>query len=198
MSYKKGGNRTLPALRPEEVVRIASEAGAKVALDRYEQERQKAKRENADRRLRNTKLLLRNYRTLMSHCESAIFDIQQIESEDSPIDILYELDNSMFNIEMHIESIKRTAERTYIMMNHVNAMLSIYELSCARSPNLEDRRRYQVLHDLYIADVPKTARDIADEQHIDMRTVYKDIDIVTERLSALLFGIYGLNVAGSM
>lgn len=62
------------SLSQREIIRLAAEAGAQAALEAFEKERNKAVKGRYDRRLHNTKLLLRNYRTLKAHCENAIFE----------------------------------------------------------------------------------------------------------------------------
>ena len=59
----------------------------------------------------------------------------------------------------------------------------------------EDKRRWRVLHDLYLAEEPSTAEQIASREKIDRRTVYKDIDACLSDLSVLFFGIDGLDQA---
>lgn len=188
MSKKKNN------LISEDIVKLAGEIGAKVALEMLEKEKKKASRERRNRRLRNTKLLMRNYRMLVAHMESAIYNAQQIEENESAIDILDLMESTLYDEDLYVESIKRSAERTYIIMSHVNEMLRLYEIYCARSMRQEDQRRYSVLYALYIADPTTTAKEIADKENIDLRTVYKDIDAAVEKLSALIFGIDGLNV----
>lgn len=58
-------------LNQQEIVKLAAEAGAKAAMETLEKERQRDRREMADRRLRNTKLLLRNYRVFCAHVDNA-------------------------------------------------------------------------------------------------------------------------------
>ena len=50
-------------------LQIAAEVGARTALDRFEEEKQREAKELMDSRLRNTKLLLRNYRLFKAHVE---------------------------------------------------------------------------------------------------------------------------------
>ena len=50
----------------KEVIRIAAEAGAKAAMKKLEEERRKDMEERVDRRLHNTRLLLKNYRLFKS------------------------------------------------------------------------------------------------------------------------------------
>lgn len=70
------------------VSRLAAEAGAKAALETLEKERQRESREMSDRRLRNTKLLLRNYRVIKEHADNAVYEV---ETEEDPLQIMEDL-----------------------------------------------------------------------------------------------------------
>ena len=52
-------------------------------------------------------------------------------------------------------------------------------------------RIYRVIKGLYLDAEPKTAADIAEEEHITERTVFRDVKAACKRLAILFFGIYG-------
>lgn len=175
----------------EEIVRIAGEAGALAALQAVERQRKRLDAEKGDRRLRNTKLLLKNYRMLTAHCEYAISEIKDVASED-PYDIIDMLDTSWIGEDAYVESIRRSTERTALMVRHIQEMLSLYRMYCEASGREEEERRYRTIDRMYIAEKRMSAREIAESECLDLRTVYKDIDLAVERLAALIFGIDGL------
>lgn len=174
----------------ESLVRLAAAEGAKAALATIEKEKQKERKSRHDRRLRNTKLLLRNFRMFKEHCRNAVFEASQLD--ENAVDILDMMWNRSGS-DSFVESIKKSVQRTAIIMQHITEMLALYEVYCCKSPKAEDARRYRVIDALYIADDPLTAQQIAEREGIDLRTVYKDIDAAAEKLSALIFGIDGLN-----
>lgn len=174
----------------EALVRLAAAEGAKAAMEAIEKEKQKERKSRHDRRLRNTKLLLRNFRMFKEHCRNAVFDASQLD--ENAIDIL-DLMWNRSGADNFVESIKKSVQRTAIIMQHITDMLGLYEAYCIKSAKAEDARRYRVIEALYIADAPLTAQQIAEREGIDLRTVYKDIDAAAEKLSALIFGIDGLN-----
>lgn len=173
------------------IIEIAAAAGAKAALMRYEQERKHQQRENADRRLRNTKILLRNYHMLRENKDSSVYGRSQME--ESAADILDSMMN-LYNDEVIIDSIKRSATRTAIMVSHIDTMIDIYEAYCIKSNNEIDMRRYEVLYDMYIADIVLSAKQIAKKQNISKETVYGDLNIAIERVTCLIFGVDGLKL----
>jgi len=160
-------------------------------IDRLREEEATAAKTKHDKRKANTKLLLRKYRSLVDHCESAIYDTESIDQGGgyTLADIL-ESFNTDANLE--IESIRQSAVRTRIIVDHIDMMIDLYKIYCDRSPKDEDSRRYRVIYWLYLADEPKTVSDLAKEEYLDKRTIYKDVDAAVERLTALLFGIDGL------
>lgn len=195
MDSRETKNEGLTALTQDQLKDICKEAatvGAKEALKYYEQERKRELGQRTDRRIRNTKLLLRNYHMLKEHAENSVFGRTQIG--ESAIDILESM-MSLYDNEVIIESIKRSATRTAIIVAHMEVMFGLYEAYCNKARNREiEMRRYEILHDMYMADTLLSAKEVADKQHISTRNVYEDIKVATERLSALIFGVDGLTV----
>ena len=100
-STEERAEKAIIALTPEQLKDIcanAAEIGAKEALKTYEQERKKEQGKRADRRLRNTKLLLRNYHMLKEHAENSVFGRTQME--ESAFDILESMMNLYDNEEV--------------------------------------------------------------------------------------------------
>jgi len=176
----------------QELNEKAAAVGAREALKALEQERRKERSQRADRRLRNTKLLLRNYHMLKEHAEKSVFDRTQME--ESALDILESM-MSIYDNEVIIESIKRSATRTAVIVSHIETMFGLYEAYCEKSRNREiNMRRYEVVWDMYMAEHTMSVKEIAQKQHISRDTVYSDINNSIERLTALIFGVDGLNV----
>lgn len=172
---------------------VGSEIGAKAAVKAIEREKKKLKEQLYDRRYHNTKLLLQNYRHLNEHFKNAIFEIEQAEEYDeSFIDIMELMSARGLDDSLCVESIKQSTIRTKIIMTHVNRMLDVYAIMCERSNREDDKRHYRILKAMYVDDKPTTAQVIADREHIDRRTVYKDIDAATAYLTTLLYGISGI------
>lgn len=183
---------TVSSNQLKEIYEKAAAIGAKEALRIFEQERKKMYKGKADRRLRNTKLLLRNYHMLKDHAEESVFGRTQME--ESALDILESM-MSMYDSEVIIESIKRSATRTAVIVSHIETMLGLYEIYCERSRSRDiDMRRYETLWDMYVATHTLSPKEIAEKQNVSKDTVYSDLRIATEKLTALIFGVDGLNV----
>lgn len=176
----------------QDIYERAAEVGAREAMKRFEQERKKEFGQRTDRRLRNTRLLLRNYRMLREHAQNSVFSRAQMD--ESAFDILESMMQSYDN-DVIINSIKDSAVRTAVMVSHVETMLGLYEAFCEKSPNREiERRRYDVVWDMYIAEQTLSVKEIAEKQNMSKENVYAGLRAAIERLTALLFGVDGLKV----
>ena len=169
-------------------------AGAKAAADRMEEERKKDRKGRYDRRLHNTRLLLKSYRVLKHHALGAVHTGAQANEkiEENAVDILEELDDERVDDRLYIESIKRSQQRTRIIIEHIDEMLRYWRIDCEQSGKEEALRRYRIIMDTYISDEQMTAEALAQREHIEKRTVYKDIKAAMRPLSALIFGIDGI------
>lgn len=182
-------------LSSHDIIKLAAEAGAKAAMDKLEQERKRDRAELADRRLRNTKLLLRYFRVFRAYADNAVYQIEEIET---PEQILAELmmpgkDNTAF-----VESIKKSVARTVTIVKHIDVMLKLYQSYCFTYGNDEDQRRWRVINELYIRDLqsgerPASIQTLAREENVVDRTIYRDIDIAAGQIGAFMFGIDGVN-----
>ena len=176
----------------EQAIQKGIDAGVKAAMEHIRTEREKERKSRQDRRLHNTRLLLKNYRLLKEHTKGAIFRANQ--ARERAVDILdglndYELDDGLY-----IESIKKSQQRTLIILAHIDQMLELYKAYCYNSGNPENIRRYGVVMATYIDEPKKSALEIAGTFGIEKRTVYKDIKAAANPLTALLFGIYSLRM----
>lgn len=181
-------------LSKEELSSMQQEAariGAKTALEKFEEEKKKLNSRAMDRRLHNTKLLLRNYHMLKDNSENSIYGRSQMK--ESAADILCSMMN-MYDDEVIVDAIKRSATRTAIIVSHIDTMLGLYKVYCDRSSNDLDQRRYEVIFDMYMAEQTLSVKEIAKKQNMSRESVYTDLKIAIERLSALIFGVDGLSV----
>lgn len=125
----------------ENMLKEAAEIGARVGVEKYEEELKRYRNKRTDRRYHNTKLLLRNYRNLNVNAEDSVFGRSQME--ESAAYILTNMMN-MYNSEVVVESIMRSATRTAIIVSHVKKMLELYQIYCERSSNPIEIRRYKI------------------------------------------------------
>ena len=171
------------------------EVGVHAAMDFLAEERKAQRKSRYDRRLRNTRLLLRNYRVFRDHVAGAIYDAKQMRQP--AVDILDDLDESTIDSmddDLYVESIKRSQQRTLIILDHIDQMLEYFRIYCESSHKPEDMRRYHIIMALYIDEKSKNADQLAEEYNIDRSTVYKDVKEAIKPLSGLIFGVDSLRL----
>ncbi len=143
-----------------------------------------------DKRLYNTKLLLRNYRKLKQHYESAVTSIGEIEHDE----ITGEIDKGFgSNDNTYIKSILRTRGRTIIIVKHIDRLLNHYRLT-AEVGGGNELRKYKVIESMYLEADRLTMEQIAEKNNCSVGTVKNDHKKAIEELSVLLFGIDGIKL----
>ena len=173
----------------EEMIAKAALAGASVAAETLEKAHQKEQKEMKDRRLHNTRLLLRNYRMLKESCSKAVY--QKEHSEKTTEEVIEELTSMKASDGVIVNSIKESAERTGIIISHVDRMFDVYRMYCGKYGEKE-RRQYKVIKFMYITKERLSVAELAKKFNVSKVTIYDDIKIAEEQLSALFFGINGL------
>jgi hypothetical protein len=168
-------------MNKQEIAKIAAEA----ALDFYKKELERHRKHKKDRRLHNTKLLLRNYRKFKIHCEANVYELEVLRDQDS----LEYLDMD----ELSIEAIIKNKERTAAMVRYIDQMVEIFCIMSERAKP-EDMRRFKIIYDLYISEDEKNVDDLSECHKIDKRSVYRDINKACEALSSLIFGVDGIRL----
>lgn len=164
----------------EEITKTAVQA----AIEHMEKEKVLQQKIKRNWRLRNTKLLLKNYRGFVAHAIGLNIELTALEHAEA----LDELNSEEFAV----ESIKRSKKRTLAMVKFMKSMVEAYKVMCETSGQPEEVRRYQVIHAIYISEKNWTAEQVAEFQKIDKSTVYKDINTACKALSVLIFGVDGI------
>jgi len=174
----------------------AAEAAYAAASKIAAGERRKLQRQQKDRRYHDTKLLIRKYRQLNAYYANAVYDEEAAAEVDEDFEEIMDIFGQQYRDgekNLTSDSIRRGYLVSRIIMAHVNKMLEVYETMCQTSRRAEERRRYRVLHALYLAEEPETAKQIADREGIDRSTVYRDIEDCFSDLTVLFFGVDGLD-----
>ena len=168
----------------EKQLEVVAKAAAIVAIERYQSEQEEHEKHKHDRRLRNVKLLLRNYRSFAAHSANIKLDIVELDEKLELTDIDTD--------EFAIMSIKRSKRKTLALVKFINKTLQIYKLMCEQSDNDDDIKKYETIYHMYIATEKKTIAEISECQYTIERTVYRNAKRAYEDLSVLIFGVDGL------
>ena len=168
-----------------DLIRLAAEAGAKA----YAEERKRNDKKRKNNRLHNIDILLKNYRSFKAHAENAVFDIQDIYTDE-----LAEIEELMWETgkpEVIANAIFKSATRTKIIIAHIDTAIASYEKACFNDSH-EAQRRCRNLKRKFIDEKVLSVDDIAECEHIDASTVRRDITKAKHELTAFLFGIDGI------
>lgn len=154
-------------------------------IDILEKQKETTEKKERDKRLRNTKLLLQNYRSFKKYAEKI---------EEETVEELEEINVMELLVvgEDLVKSIKQTTRRTLIMVRHIDQALVTLENFYSTEKHSGTRRQFDILHDRYVKG--ELIREIAEKNEINDRSVYKAIDAAVERLAIILFGVYGLKI----
>lgn len=163
------------------------EAIVEFTIKTFQEQQEMYRKKVHDKKLHKTKLLLEHYRELMAQSENAIYEASQCDED--VYDVLSMLTGQGSGEKMYIESIKRNAVRTRLMLEHVRKALDDYQIFCKRSKKDEEMRRYRTIMRLYIEEEPWEYQDIAEEEMVDVSTVYKDVKAAVKRLAPRIFGV---------
>lgn len=184
------GKERFVAISEADLENMISEAALKaatIACENMERRNAEGLKKEKDRRIHNTELLLKQYRTLKMGCKNAVF----MKNEKVKVDDVLEEIMSADSDSVIVESIKRSAERTEIMLSHIDKMLEVFRVYCSKCGEKE-RREYKVVKALYITKQKKNIKALAEEFKVSEVTVYGDLKSAKEKLSVLFFGINGL------
>lgn len=175
----------------EEAVKIGIREGIKYIK---EQEYYKTKK-RYDRRLRNTRLLLKHYRNLKVHDGLANRSLSSIREENA-IDVLDNVE-SIDDEEQYVQAISRTKIRTAIIVGHINKSMGYYKAICKKDGNIK-KRRYDIIRYMYIDPIENnmvpTYEEAAKHFDVTVKTIGRDIRAAIEDLSILFFGIDGIKL----
>jgi flavin-dependent dehydrogenase len=168
----------------EHVAIIAAETAVKAAIDYLEEDKKKEQQQKRDRRLRNTKLLLRNYRSFVLHCDELKSELDDLDDEEFMEDLQTD--------ELAVEAIKKSKRRTLAMVRFIDKMFKVYAILSEDAGRPEELRQYKTVYYLYISQEKKTVEEIAECHNVVTRTVHRDIKEGVKTLTSLIFGVDGI------
>lgn len=176
-------------------VTVGVNEGVKIAVKQINDEKNRKIKEKYDRKIRNTKLLLSNYRKFKNHIKETTYTEEQLNTSTVTeiLDKLYILEDDEKDDLTIVQSILKSKKRTEIILNHIDTILIGYMQKANQAKDIEMKRRALVINKLYIDDKKgKTYEDIAEELSISMSTLKRDKNRAITEISVLMFGIDGI------
>lgn len=139
----------------------------------------KRAKQDRDWRLRNTKLLLKNYHILKEHCVNVDASIKEYEE-------------SIFDPEeIELESIMASKAKTRKMVWYIDEMLAAYS-RYANKAGEAAQRRYTTLDHYYIQPKRPSYDALGDLFSVSERTVRRDLEDARKEFSVFLFGVFAI------
>lgn len=176
----------------EKLVAEGVTRGIKQGLDQARNEEKLKDKITYDIKLKNTRLLLKNYRRFVSFCEQATVSEKELESATVE-EILDKLYCTAYDEVTIVQSILASKKRTEIIMTHIKKIINFYIFDADSSKNDEKRRRAHILEDLYIKGKKQPAMSVlANRYHVSERQVHRDKNIAIEEIAIFMFGIDGI------
>lgn len=128
-------------------------------------------------------------RMLKESCSKAVYS--KTREEKSAAEVMEDLMSMKGSDGVIVNSIKESAERTSIIIAHVDKMLDVYRVFCSKCGEKE-KRQYKVVKAMYMTKEAASVPELSKRFGVSKVTIYDDIKAAEERLSALFFGINGL------
>ncbi|MCH4170679.1 MAG: hypothetical protein LKF36_05565 [Lactobacillus sp.] len=150
-------------------------------LAEFQRQKAQGQKEERDFRLRNTKILLREYRKLKAHI--AIAPEEEITPDE------YKL---LSGGHQDLSALMRYKISTKRIMHYVDSILEAYEAYCQRG-DYYDKRRWGIIQRLYLTEPKQTLASLAQYYNIDPSVLGKERNRAIQDLSIMLFGIRGLD-----
>ena len=142
-------------------------------------EQVKKQKYDRDWRLRNTKLLLKNYHILKEHCHKLHDEIESYE-------------DSVFDPEdIEIKSIMASKAKTRRMVWYIDEMLLAYDRYACKAGDVA-KRRYQALYHYYIKPNRANYDDLSEILSVSYITARRTLDDARKEFSIFLFGIFAI------
>ncbi len=171
------------------IATLAAEIGAKAALNKLDSEREKRRAAYTQ----SVRQLLGNYTTLKNFVDSAVYEASYTADRVSYDDLMRELMTPDRDVDVVVESIQRSAQRTKAVYLHINSMLDAYRRRCTAPDAAQTaKRRWRIIDAVFIHREWQAVDKIARKENISERVVYQDIQTACEELAPFFFGVDAL------
>lgn len=176
-------NKTINELEIEDIIKLGINAG--INYIKQQEEIKIGKRK--DRRLRNTKLLLKIYRTLKKHLEISDITLNSLDDEE----LTSVLDTLDFDLEEEklIHSIVVSSKRTALLVKHLDMTLDYLK---HRAESMHKPLMYNCIYELYISetenDVSPSHDEVCEKLHISNPTLSRYLNQAILILAVTNFG----------
>ena len=176
----------------EQIVTDGVARGIKKGIEQAKNEERLREKITYDTRIKNTRLLLKNYRSFVKACKQATFTEKELETATVE-EVLDKLFCQSYDEVTVVQSILASKKRTEIILTHIKRIINFYLFEADQSKNDEKWRKAHILNDLYVTGKYKPKLNAMSEKyHISERQVRRDANSAIEEIAVLMFGIDGI------
>lgn len=176
----------------EQLVQEGVAKGIKKGIEQLRNEERLKEKITYDTRIKNTRLLLKNYRNFVKACKQATFTEKDLETATVE-EVLDKLFCQSYDEITVVQSILASKKRTEIILTHIKRIIDFYLYESDHSNNDEKKRKAHVLNDLYVVGKYKPKiNDMSEKYHISERQIRRDANSAIEEIAVLMFGIDGI------
>ena len=183
-------------LTEEEITKMMKKAareGAKEGIAAYESKQAIVMAERTEKVRNSAKTLVQHYRQLKKMKDTSVYDPDTVTDLTLAGIFDYILDECRKE-EFELTSTKNMLI-TGMLLNHVDTQLKNYKKECEQSKIPDVERRYRVVEMMFLNEEPMKPDDVAEVENIDKSNVYRTLEKAYDDLTALFFGVEGLDVA---
>lgn len=176
----------------EQIVTDGVARGIKKGIEQAKNEERLRGKITYDTRIKNTRLLLKNYRNFVKACKQATFTEKELETATVE-EVLDKLFCQSYDEVTVVQSILTSKKRTEIILTHIERIINFYIFEAEQSKNDEKIRKAHILNDLYVEGKYKPKINAMSEKyHISERQIRRDANSAIEEIAVLMFGIDGI------
>ena len=176
----------------EQIVTDGVARGIKKGIEQAKNEERLREKITYDTRIKNTRLLLKNYRNFVKACKQATFTEKELETATVE-EVLDKLFCQSYDEVTVVQSILTSKKRTEIILTHIERIINFYIFEAEQSKNDEKIRKAHILNDLYVEGKYKPKINAMSEKyHISERQIRRDANSAIEEIAVLMFGIDGI------
>ncbi len=179
------------SLTQEQLNNIISIAAEK-AVEVYRSEEVKAQKRRDNENVRITKKKLQSYRRVKASLAETV-DFTEDEKIEYRWAFIKDLMGSDFSgiqkADDRIKSVENKRKKDMFEIQMIDRAMELYKREADKSSSEEFRRRYRELYAMYIGDEVLAVKDIAENESISEKIVYRDIGIACNIVSVYLLGM---------
>lgn len=176
----------------DEIIEEISQIAASVAADCFKKEKKKDIRNEQRELIKRTKAQLKSYRKVKAQIQSerTFTETEKAEYRWKFVeDLVGNADDIVSESDRIIQDEEKRMQENLYSINRIENALELYQKECETSKRDEEKRRCRVIYDMYVADDPCDAQEIAQKENISVKSVYRDIEIACSILAIYLYGV---------